>query len=98
MISAIVLGKLETPWKLLMTSSLRDRYQFSWEGGDNPNDPAGVARFAVGHESVAVIMDNFSQAAKLNRLIEKACDWERQETIDRSIAGLSSFFNQYRYD
>jgi hypothetical protein len=81
-----------------MTSSLRDKYQFSWKGGDNPNDPAGVARFAVGHESVTVIMDNFSQAAKLNRLIEKACDWERQETIDRSIAGLCSFFNQYRYD
>lgn len=37
----------------------------SWEAVDNPSDPSGVARFTFGNQSVAIVMNNFSQAAKL---------------------------------
>lgn len=47
---------------------------FTWVGSGNPNDPSGVARFVVGHESVTVAMRSFREAYSLSRLIEKACD------------------------
>lgn len=73
-------------------------FEFSWEGTDNPNDPSGVACFKVGSESVKVLMQDLPQALKLLRLIEKACDWQKQQTIDRAISGLSDLLNNYRYD
>jgi hypothetical protein len=76
----------------------RDQYQFFWEGTDNPNDPSGVARFILGDESVAVAMNNFTEAAGLNKLIERACFISRQQVIDRAIVGLSDLLHRYRYD
>lgn len=72
--------------------------EFAWEGNDNPNDPSGVARFKVGNELVTVIMQDLPQALKLFRLIEKACDWQKQQAIDRAISGLTDLLNSYRYD
>jgi hypothetical protein len=71
---------------------------FSWEGSDNPNDPSGVACFKVGRESVTVGMDNFAQAAKLERLIEKACDITKQLLLNRATDGISLLLKGYRYD
>jgi hypothetical protein len=71
---------------------------FSWEGSSNPNDPSGVACFKVGNESVTILMDNFAQAAKLNGLIEKACDLTKQRLIDRATNGISDLLKGYRYD
>jgi hypothetical protein len=75
-----------------------NKFQFSWESSGNCDDLSGIARFAVGHESVTIAMDNFAQAAKLNRLFRKACDWEKQQTIDCAISGISSLLHGYRYD
>jgi len=72
-------------------------HSFSWEASGNPNDPSGVACFKVGNESVTVAMDNFAQAAKLNRLIEKACDLTKQGLIDRATNGISYLLKGYRY-
>jgi hypothetical protein len=80
---------------ILMQSN---KLRFSWESSGNVDDLSGIARFAVGHESVTVAMDNFAQAAKLNRLFEKACDWEKHQTIDRAIGGISNLLHGYRYD
>ena len=79
-----------------MTESLSP--EFSWKGSDNPNDPSGVACFKVGSESVKVLMQDLPQALKLFRLIEKACDWQKQQTIDRAVFGLTDLLNHYRYD
>ena len=80
---------------ILMQSN---KLQFSWTSSGNVDDLSGIARFAVGHESVTIAMDNFAQAAKLNRLFRKACDWEKQQTIDCAISGISSLLHGYRYD
>ena len=71
---------------------------FSWEASGDPNDPSGVACFKVGNESVTVLMDDFAQAARLNRLIEEACDLARQRLIDRTTNGISDLLKGYRYD
>ena len=72
--------------------------EFFWEGSGNPNDPSGVACFKVGNESVTAIMQDLPQALKLFRLIEKACDRQKQQTIDRALSGLTDILNSYRYD
>jgi hypothetical protein len=76
----------------------RDQYQFFWEGTDNPNDPSGVARFILGDESVTVAMNTFTDAANLDKLIERACFISKQQLIDRAIIGLSDLLHRYRYD
>lgn len=68
-------------------------FEFSWEGTDNPNDPSGVACLTVGSESVTVPMHSLPEAAKLCRLIEKACNWQKQQTIDRAISRLSNLYD-----
>jgi hypothetical protein len=73
-------------------------FECSWEGTDNPNDPSGVACFKVGSESVNVLMQDLPQALKLFRLIEKACAWQKQQTIDRAISDLTGLLNSHRYD
>lgn len=73
-------------------------FEFSWEGSDNPNDPSGIACFKAGRESVKVLMQSLPQALALSRLIEKACDWQKQQAIDRAISGLTDILNEYRYD
>lgn len=70
---------------------------FSWEASGNPNDPTGVACFRVGDESVTVLMDDFAQAARLNRLIEEACDLTKQRLIDRATDGISDLLKGYRH-
>jgi hypothetical protein len=72
-------------------------HSFSWEASGDPNDPSGVAGFKVGNESVTVLMDNFPQAAKLNRLIGEACDLTKQRLIDRATSGISDLLKGYRY-
>lgn len=74
------------------------RYQFSWEGSDNPNDPSGVARYKVDGESVCVAMRSLEQALKLDRLIQKACDLSREQLIERSLLGISDLLNRYRHN
>lgn len=73
-------------------------HTFHWEGTGNPNDPSGVAKYTVGHHTVAIIMDSFPQAHMLNRLIEKACDLSKQKAIDRAIYGISDLLKSQRYD
>lgn len=75
-----------------------DQYQFFWEGTDNPNDPSGVARFSLGDESVTVTMNTFVEAAKLNKLIERACFISKQQIISRAINGLPDLLHRYLYD
>jgi hypothetical protein len=60
-------------------------FELSWEGTDNPNDPSGVARLSVGLESIALPMNDWAHAAKLCKLIEKACEWEKQNAIHRAM-------------
>jgi hypothetical protein len=71
---------------------------FEWAGTDNPNDPSGVARFKVGMESIAIPMNDFRLATKLDRLITKACERSKQKAIDRAIVGVSELLSKYRYD
>lgn len=77
---------------------MANTYIFKWESSGNLNDPSGVAIFTVGQQSVAVAMDSFSQATKLNGIIERACDLSKQQTIDRAIQGISSLLHEYRHD
>ena len=72
-------------------------HSFSWEASGNPNDPSGVACFKVGDESVTVLMNNFAQAAKFDRLIEKACDLTKQKLIGRATNGISDLLKGCRY-
>ena len=43
-------------------------------------------------------MEDFAQAAKLNRLIEKACDLTQQRLIGRATYGISDLLKGYCYD
>lgn len=71
---------------------------FTWVGSGDPGDPSGVARFVVGCESVTVAMRSFKEAYSLSRLIEKACDRTKQQTIDWAIASVSNLLNMHRHD
>ena len=71
---------------------------FSWESSGNPNDPSGVAKFKVGAESVAVLMIDFREALKLDRLIQKACDRTKQQVIDRALLDISRILKEHRYN
>ena len=71
---------------------------FSWRASEDPNDPSGVATFSVGCESVDIGMNNFAEAGKLNRLIEKASNREQQRFIDRAIISVTRSLNDYRHD
>ena len=71
---------------------------FSWRASGDHNDPSGVATFSVGHESVAIGMNNFAEAGKLLRLIEKASDRKQQRSIDRAIISVTRSLNDCRHD
>ena len=71
---------------------------FSWRASEDPSNPSGVATFSVGCESVDIGMNNFAEAGKLNRLIEKAIDREQQRFIDRAIISITRSLNDYRHD
>lgn len=77
---------------------LADTFSFRWEGDDNPNDPSGVALFTVGSESVSIPFNNFSQAGKLRRLIEKACERSKHRAIERAVSGISNLLKEHLYD
>ena len=71
---------------------------FSWRASGDRNDPSGVATFSVGYESVDIGMNNFAEAGKLLRLIEKASDREQQRFIDRALISVTRSLNDYRHD
>lgn len=71
---------------------------FTWASSGDPGNPSGVARFVVGHESVTIAMPSFREAYRLSRLIEKACDRAKQQTIDWAIASVSSLLDTHRHD
>lgn len=77
---------------------MTDSFSFHWEGTGNPNDPSGVALFTVGSESVSIIFNNFSQAGKLHRLIEKACERSKRRAIERAVSGISNLLKEHLYD
>lgn len=77
---------------------MTDTFSFKWEGTDNPNDPSGVALFTVGSESVAIPMNNFQEALRLRRLIEKACYRTREQAINRAVSGISELLKNQFYD
>lgn len=77
-----------------MTSPL----SFRWEGTDNPNDPSGVALFTVGSQSVSILFNDFSQAARLCGLIEEACKQSEQQAIDQAASGISALLKEYLHD
>lgn len=73
-------------------------FSFHWEGSGNPNDPSGVALFTVGSESVSITMHSFSEAGKLRRLIEKACERSKEKAINRALFGISELLKTHFYD
>ena len=73
-------------------------YQFFLEGTDNPNDPSGVARFKVGMESISIPMHSLSEALKLDRLINKACDSSKRKAIEQAAACISDLLKKQLYD
>lgn len=77
---------------------MTDTFSFQWEGTDNPNDPSGVALLTVGSESVSIQFNNFSQAGKLQRLIKKACDRSKEQTIHKALFKISNSLKDYLYD
>ena len=77
---------------------MTDTFSFKWQGTTNPNDPSGVALFTVGCESVAIPMNNFREASKLRRLIEKACYRTREQGINRAVSGISELLRSQFYD
>ena len=81
-----------------MTMHEPPSYSSSWEGSDNPSDLSGVACFKVGNESVAVAMRSVNHYARLDSLIQKACDLRRQQALECAILGMSDLLNKHRYD
>ena len=77
---------------------MTDTFSFRWEGTTNPNDPSGVALFTVGSESVAIPMNNFQEAGKLRRLIEKACNRCKEKAINRAVSEISELLKNHLYD
>lgn len=78
--------------------AIADTFSFRWEGTGNPNDPSGVALFTVGSESVSIAMHSFSEAGKLRRLIEKACERSKERAINRAVSGISELLKTHLYD
>jgi hypothetical protein len=83
---------------MAMTMHELPSYSSSWEGGDNPSDLSGVARFKVRDESVSVAMRSFADYARLDSLIQKACDLRRQQALECAILGVSDLLSKHRYD
>lgn len=77
---------------------MADTFFFRWEGTGNPNDPSGVATFAVGSESVSVTMHSFSEAGKLRRLVEKACERSKHQAVVRAASSISKLLKEQLYD
>lgn len=77
---------------------MADTFSFRWEGTGSPNNPSGVALFTVGSESVSIAMHSFSEAVKLRRLIEKACDRSKERAINRAVSGISELLKNQLYD
>lgn len=77
---------------------MSDTFAFRWEGTDNPNDPSGVALFTVGSESVSVAMHNFTEAGKLRRLVEKACERSKHQAVERAASSISKLLKEQLYD
>ena len=72
-------------------------FSFQWESSENPSDPSGIARFKVDMESVAIPMNDFRLAVKLDRLIKKACERKRDMAIDCTIAEVSRALIRSKY-
>ena len=73
-------------------------FSFHWEGSGNPNDPSGVALFTVGSESVSIAMRSFSEAGKLRRLTEKACERSKERAINKAVSGITELLKAHLYD
>ena len=76
---------------------MTDTFSFRWEGTGNPNDPSGVALFTVGSESVSIAMHSFSEAGKLRRLIEKACERSKERAINKAVSGITKLLKTHLY-
>ena len=76
---------------------MADTFSFCWEGSGNPNDPSGVALFTVGSESVSITMHSFSEAGKLRRLIEKACERSKERAINKAVSGITELLKTHLY-